>query len=93
VSYPERFPIFGAQYFPYSLSMSNHNSQLTLHIYSHASGISALRREGRKILRAKLKILRAKYRKPFVLGHIHINFFSQNDRYYDLLFLLGHSVY
>jgi hypothetical protein len=48
-----------------SLSMSNHNGQLTLHTNSHASDISALRREGRKILRAKLKILRPKYRKPF----------------------------
>jgi hypothetical protein len=48
-----------------SLSMSNHNSQLTLHTDSHASDIGALRWEGRKILRAKFNILRARYRKPF----------------------------
>jgi hypothetical protein len=36
-----------------SLSMSNHNSQLTLHADSHASHIGALRWEGWKILRAK----------------------------------------
>jgi hypothetical protein len=42
-----------------SLSMSNHNSQLTLHTDSHASDIGALRREGRKIWRAKFEILLA----------------------------------
>jgi hypothetical protein len=55
-----------------SLSMSNHNSQLTLHTDSHASDIGALRREGRKILRAKFKILRVKYRKAFGIGHMFI---------------------
>jgi hypothetical protein len=49
--------------------MSNHNSQLTLHTDSRASDIGALRWEGRKILRAKFKILRAKYRKLFGIGH------------------------
>jgi hypothetical protein len=52
--------------------MSNHNSQLTLHTDSHASDIGALRWEGRKILRAKFKILRAKYQKPFGTGHMSI---------------------
>jgi hypothetical protein len=55
-----------------SLSMSNHNSHLTPHADSHASDIVALRREGRKILRAKFKILCAKYRKPFGARHIFI---------------------
>jgi hypothetical protein len=55
-----------------SLSMSNQNSQLTLHTDSHASDIGALRREGKKILRAKFKILRSKYRKPFGIGHMFI---------------------
>jgi hypothetical protein len=77
-SYSERFPIFDAQYFefgaPYlpSLSMSNHNSQLTLHTDSHASDIGALWWEGRKISRSKFKILCAKYRKPFGIGHMFI---------------------
>jgi hypothetical protein len=44
-------------------SMSNHNSQLILRTDSHASDIGALRREGRKLLRAK-------YRKPFGIGHM-----------------------
>jgi hypothetical protein len=48
-----------------SLSMSNHNSQLTLHTDSHAPDIDALRWEGRKILRPK-------YRKPFEIGHTFI---------------------
>jgi hypothetical protein len=56
-----------------SLSMSNHNSQLTLHTNSHASDIGALRREGKKILRAKFKMLLAKYRN---MTHVHINIFS-----------------
>jgi hypothetical protein len=47
------------------MSMSNHNSQLTLHIDSHASDSGALQWEGRKILRAK-------YRKPFEIGHMFI---------------------
>jgi hypothetical protein len=52
-----------------SLSISNHNRQLTLHTDSHASDIGALRWEERKILRAK-------YRKPFGRGYIFIhNFF------------------
>jgi hypothetical protein len=55
-----------------SLSMSNLNSQMTLHTDSHASDIGALRWEGRKILRAKFKILRAKYRNPFGIGHMFI---------------------
>jgi hypothetical protein len=72
VSYSERFPIFGAQYFEFgaqyfpSLPLSeHHNSQLTLHTDSHVSDIGALRREGRKILRVK-------YRKPFGIGHMFI---------------------
>jgi hypothetical protein len=52
--------------------MNNHNSQLTLHTNSHASDIGALRREGKKILRTKFKILRAKYRKQFGIGHMFI---------------------
>jgi hypothetical protein len=48
-----------------SLSTSNQKSQLTLHTDSHASDIGALRWEGRKILRAK-------YRKPFEIGHTFI---------------------
>jgi hypothetical protein len=48
-----------------SVCMSNHNSQLTLHTGSHASDIAVLRREERKILRAK-------YRKPFGIGHMFI---------------------
>jgi hypothetical protein len=68
VSYSERFPIFGAQYFEFG----NHNSQLTLHTDSHASDSGALRSEGRKTLRTKLKILRAKYRNPFGIGHMFI---------------------
>jgi hypothetical protein len=55
-----------------SLSMSNHSSQLTLHTDSHASDIGALWREGKKIFRAKFKLLRAKYRKPFGTGHVFI---------------------
>jgi hypothetical protein len=55
-----------------SLSISNHNSQLTLHTDSHASEIGALRRERRKILRAEFKILRSKYRKTFGIGHVFI---------------------
>jgi hypothetical protein len=55
-----------------SSSMRNHNSQLTLHTDPHASDIGALRWEGRKILRAKFKILPAKYRKPFGVGHMLI---------------------
>jgi hypothetical protein len=51
-----------------SLSMSNHNSQLALHTDSHASDIGALRWEGRKILRAK-------YGKPFGIGHMFIQTF------------------
>jgi hypothetical protein len=58
-----------------SLSMSNHNSQLTLHTDSHDSDVGALPWEGRKILRAKFKILRPKYRKPFGLGHMFIYIF------------------
>jgi hypothetical protein len=56
-------------FFP-SLSMRSLNSQLTLHTDSHASDIDALRREGRKILRAKFKTVRAEYRKPFGMGHM-----------------------
>jgi hypothetical protein len=52
-----------------SLSMSNHNSQLTLHTYSHDSGIGAFQWEERKILRAKFKILRDKYRELFGIGY------------------------
>jgi hypothetical protein len=59
--------------FLHTLSMSNH--QLTLHTDSHASDSGALRREGRKILSAKFKIQRAKYRKPFGLGHMSIYIF------------------
>jgi hypothetical protein len=55
-----------------SMSMSNHKSQLTLHTDSHASDSGALRWKGRKILHAKLQILRAKYRKPFGIGHMFI---------------------
>jgi hypothetical protein len=55
-----------------SLSMNNRNGQLTLHTDSHASDIGALRREGRKILRAKFKILRARYRKRSRIGHMFI---------------------
>jgi hypothetical protein len=55
-----------------SLSMSNHNSQLTLLTDSHASDSGALWWEGRKILRAKFKILPPKYRKPFGIGHMFI---------------------
>jgi hypothetical protein len=51
-----------------SLSLSNHNSQQTLHTDSHASDSGALRREGRKILRAK-------YRKTFEIGLILIKLF------------------
>jgi hypothetical protein len=75
VSYSEQFLIFDEQYFKFgaqyfaslslSLSMNNHNSQLTLHTDSHGSGSGALRREERKILRAK-------YRKPFEIGHMFI---------------------
>jgi hypothetical protein len=61
-------------FFP-SLSMSNHNSQLTLHTDSHTSNGGTLRWEGRKILRAKFKILRAKYQKLFRIGHMFINIF------------------
>jgi hypothetical protein len=55
-----------------SLSVSNHNSQLTLHTDSNASDIGALRWERRKILRAKFKILRTKYHKPFGIGYMFI---------------------
>jgi hypothetical protein len=65
VSYSERFTIFGAQYFPSFLLLSNHKSQLTLHTESHASDIGALRREGSKILPAK-------YRERFGIGHMFI---------------------
>jgi hypothetical protein len=72
MSYSERFPTFGAQYFEFSvqyflpsLSMSNHSSQLTLHTDSHVSDIGALRWEGRKILSAK-------YWKPFGIGHTFV---------------------
>jgi hypothetical protein len=44
-----------------SLSVSNHKSQLTLHTDSHASDIGA-----------KFKILHAKYRKLFGIGHMFI---------------------
>jgi hypothetical protein len=62
--------------FPPSLSMSNHNSQLTLHTDSHASDIGALRHEGRKILRAKYKILRQISETVQTSTHVHINFLS-----------------
>jgi hypothetical protein len=58
-------------FFP-SLSMSNHNSQLTLHTDSYDSETGALRWVGKKILRPKFKILREKYRKPFGIGHMII---------------------
>jgi hypothetical protein len=51
---------------------NNHNSQLTLHIDLHASDLGALLRKGRKILRAKFKVLRPKYRNPFGIGHMFI---------------------
>jgi hypothetical protein len=73
---PNGFRYLAHNIFLPSLSMSNHDSQLTLHTDSHASDIGALRREGKKILNTKFKILRAKYRKPFGIGHVHINFFS-----------------
>jgi hypothetical protein len=62
------FQYLAGNIFRPSPSMSNHNSQLMLHTDSHASDIGALRWEGRKILRAK-------YWKPFRIGHIHTNFF------------------
>jgi hypothetical protein len=51
---------------------NNHKSQLTLHTDSLASDSGALRREGKKIFGAKLKILRAKYREPFGIGNMFI---------------------
>jgi hypothetical protein len=67
-----------------SLSMSNHNSQLTLHTDSHASDIDALRWEGRTIFPPKFKILHAKYRKPLGIGHMFIYTFLLRITYYDL---------
>jgi hypothetical protein len=69
---PNGFLYLASNIFLPSLSMSNHSSQLTLHTDSHASDIGALRREGRKVVPAKFKILRAKYRKPFGIGHMFI---------------------
>jgi hypothetical protein len=61
--------------------MNNHNSQLKLHTDSNASDIGALRRETTKLLRAKFKILRPKYRKLFGIGHMFIQtfFLRMND--------------
>jgi hypothetical protein len=61
---PNGFRYLARNIFLPSLSMSNHNSQLTLHTDSHASDIGTLRWDRKKILRAKFKILPAKYRKP-----------------------------
>jgi hypothetical protein len=69
---PNGFRYLARNIFIPFLSMSNHNSQLMLHTDSYASDIGALRREGRKVLRGKFKILRTKYRKPFGIGHIFI---------------------
>jgi hypothetical protein len=52
------------------LSVRNHNSQMTLHTDSNVLDIGVLRWEGGKILRAKFKILRVKYRKPLGIGHM-----------------------
>jgi hypothetical protein len=69
---PNGFQYLARNTFLPSLSMRNHNSQLTLHTDSHASDFGALRWERRKTLCAKFKILRAKYRKPFGMGHMFI---------------------
>jgi hypothetical protein len=53
-------------------SIFHRNSQLTLHTDSHASDGGALQWEGKKILLAKFKILRAKYREPFGIRHMFI---------------------
>jgi hypothetical protein len=49
---PNGFLYLARNIFLPSLSLSNHNSQLTLHTDSHVSDIGALRWEGRKTLRA-----------------------------------------
>jgi hypothetical protein len=59
---PNGFRYLARNIFLFSHSMSNHNSQLTLHTDSEASDISAVRWERRKLLRAK-------YLKPFGIGH------------------------
>jgi hypothetical protein len=78
---PNDFRYLARNIFLPSLSVSNHNSQLTLHTDSHASDIGALRREGRKILCAKFKITSRQITETVRFVHIT---FSQTDRYYDL---------
>jgi mannose-6-phosphate isomerase class I len=73
--------IFGirddVQHFPqhsYNVTINSHNSQLTLHINSHASDSGAVQQEGRAILGAKTKLLynkRALSQKPLRIGHTY----------------------
>jgi hypothetical protein len=68
---PNGFRYLARNIFLPSLSMTNHNSQLTLtpiHVVQSLAHYSG--REGK--LRAKFKILRAKSRKPFGIGHMFI---------------------
>jgi hypothetical protein len=72
VSYSERFPIFVAQYCS-SLPVYEQSQQPT----DASHRFTCFRHwritvEGRKIFRVKFKILRAKYRKPFGIGHMFI---------------------
>jgi hypothetical protein len=62
----------------YNVTINSHNGQLTLHTDSHASDSGAVRREGRKILGAKSKLLYSEIavpRKPFGIGLMYIHTF------------------
>jgi hypothetical protein len=76
------FPYLARNIFIPYLSMSSHNSQLTLHTDSRALDIGALQWEGREILRAKLKILRQISETVRNRTHVHINFlfFRMTDK-------------
>jgi hypothetical protein len=55
----------------YNVTINSHNGQLTLHTDSHASDSDTVRREGRKLMGAKSKLLyseRALSQKPFGIG-------------------------
>jgi hypothetical protein len=62
----------------YNVTINSHNSQLTLHIDSHAADSGAVRREGRTVLGAKDKLLYiqiALSRKWFGIGHMFMQTF------------------
>jgi hypothetical protein len=72
MSYSERCPIFGGGIFSVPPTVMGQRLKHVNRCEVSVGCCDCSQRGGRKILRAKFKILRAKYRKPFGIGHVSI---------------------